>query len=76
MLELLEEHVEEIDGRMCRVRRYRHGKNFTETVEPIRSPEEQEKRDTEIAEAFRAFARGCIRVNGYEWAREHLAVEV
>lgn len=49
--------------------------NVTRSYDPVRTPEQQAKRDETLRQAAAAFARACIREKGIEWAREHLAVD-
>ena len=44
----------------------------SETFMPDRTPEEQDAWESRVKAACREFIEGCIRVNGYEWARERL----
>ena len=52
------------------------GVPFTaETFEPDRTEEERAEWEKRMREACREFVRGSIRENGYERARERLAVQ-
>lgn len=48
--------------------------NVSRSYDPVRTPEQQAKRDETLRQAAASFARACIRQKGIEWAREHLAV--
>lgn len=43
-----------------------------ETFVPDRTPDEQAAWEARIKAACLAYAEGCVRVNGIDWAREHL----
>lgn len=44
----------------------------TETFTPDRTPEEAAAWEKRVRRACREFADGCVRVNGFEWARARL----
>lgn len=44
----------------------------TETFTPDRTPEEAAAWENRVRRACREFADGCVRVNGFEWARSRL----
>ncbi len=55
---------------------YLQGDHGTATVyDPVRTPEQQAKRDETLRRAAADYARACIRTMGIEWAREHLSAE-
>lgn len=55
---------------------YLQGEYGTSTVyDPVRTPEQQAKRDETLRRAAADYARACIRTMGIEWAREHLSAE-
>lgn len=55
---------------------YLQGDHGTSTVyDPVRTPEQQAKRDETLRRAAADYARACIRTMGIEWAREHLSAE-
>lgn len=43
-----------------------------ESFTPDRTPEEEAAWERRVRKACREFIDGCIRANGYEWARERL----
>lgn len=74
-MEIIKKTREVVDGVEYNVT-YLKGKYGTSTVyDPVRTPEQQAKRDETLRQATASFVRGCIRTMGIEWAREHLAVE-
>lgn len=55
---------------------YLQGDHGTSTVyDPVRTSEQQAKRDETLRRAAADYAKACIRTMGIEWAREHLSAE-
>jgi hypothetical protein len=54
---------------------YLCGENGRSIVyDPVRTPEQQAKRDREICEAVADFGRAMLSAMGEDWFREHLQV--
>lgn len=54
---------------------YLRGDNCTSIVyDPVRTPEQQAKRDRDIRAAVAKFGREMLEKNGVEWFMEHLQV--
>lgn len=74
-MEIIKKTREVVDGVEYNVT-YLKGKYGTSTVyDPVRTPEQQAKRDETLRRAAADYARACIRTMGIEWARKHLSVE-
>lgn len=74
-MEIIKKTREVVDGVEYNVT-YLKGKSGTSIVyDPVRTPEQQAKRDETLRQAAADYARACIRILGIEWAREHLAVK-
>lgn len=53
---------------------YVKGNNATTIVyDPVRTPEQQKKREETLKRAFAEYCRAVIREKGEEWFCEHLA---
>lgn len=65
-----------IDGREYNVTKivFSSPKGVTEVLDPVRTPEQQRKRDKRIRQAVAEYARGVIREKGLDWAIEHKLV--
>lgn len=75
-MEIIKKTREVVDGVEYNVT-YLKGTHGTSTVyDPVRTPEQQAKRDETLRQAAADYAKACIRVMGIEWAREHLMVTV
>ena len=44
--------------------------------DPVRTPEQQTKRDETLRRAAADYAKACVRNMGLEWAKEHLLERV
>ena len=74
-MEIIKKTRESVDGVEYTVT-YLKGKYGTSTVyDPVRTPEQQAKRDETLRRAAADYARACIRTMGIEWARKHLSAE-
>ena len=75
IVEIIKKTREVVDGVEYNVT-YLKGKYGTSTVyDPVRTPEQQAKRDETLRRAAADYARACIRTMGIEWARKHLSAE-
>lgn len=73
-MEIIRKTREVVDGVEYNVT-YLKGTHGTSTVyDPVRTPEQQAKRDETLRQAAVDFTKACIRVLGIDWAREHLLV--
>jgi hypothetical protein len=73
-MEIIRKTREVVDGVEYNVT-YFKGAHGTSTVyDPVRTPEQQAKRDDTLRQAAADYAKACIRVLGIDWAREHLMV--
>lgn len=73
-MEIIRKTREVVDGVEYNVT-YLKGTYGTSTVyDPVRTPEQQAKRDETLRQAAADYAKACIRTLGIEWAREHLLV--
>ena len=73
-MEIIRKTREVVDGVEYNVT-YLQGAHGTSTVyDPVRTPEQQAKRDDTLRQAAADFTKSCIRTLGIEWAKEHLLV--
>lgn len=73
-MEIIRKTREVVDGVEYNVT-YLRGAHGTSTVyDPVRTAEQQAKRDETLRQAAVDFTKACIRVKGIDWAREHLLV--
>lgn len=73
-MEIIKKTREVVDGVEYNVT-YLKGAHGTSTVyDPVRTPEQQAKRDETLRQAAVDFTKSCIRTLGIEWAKEHLLV--
>jgi hypothetical protein len=73
-MEIIRKTREVVDGVEYNVT-YLKGAHGTSTVyDPVRTPEQQAKRDETLRQVAVDYAKACIRAKGIEWAKEHLLV--
>jgi hypothetical protein len=73
-MEIIKKTREVVDGVEYNVT-YLKGAHGTSTVyDPVRTPEQQAKRDDTLRQAAADYANACIRAKGIDWTREHLLV--
>lgn len=63
---------ETVDGIEYNVTYLRGEKDRVKVFDPVRTPEQQEKRDRDLREAAAAFGRAMLDKFGEEWFRKHL----
>lgn len=73
-------HVEKrcrevVDGIEYNVTYLRGDRGTSVVYDPVRTPEQQEKRDRELRSAAAKFGRAMLSEHGEEWFRKHLLVE-
>jgi hypothetical protein len=73
-MDIIRKTREVVDGVEYNVT-YLKGAHGTSTVyDPVRTPEQQAKRDETLRQVAVDYAKACIRAKGIEWAKEHLLV--
>ncbi len=71
-MEIIKKTREVVDGVEYNVT-YLKGAHGTSTIyDPVRTPDQQAKRDETLRQAAADYAKACIRVMGIDWAMEHL----
>lgn len=66
---------EVVDGIEYNVTYLRGEKGTAAVYDPVRTAQQQEKRDREIRSAVAEFGRAALNQNGEAWFREHLLVQ-
>lgn len=63
---------ETVDGMEYNVTYLSNGRDTVKVFDPVRTPEQQAKRDRDIRQAVAEFGRAMLNQHGEEWFRKHL----